>query len=206
MFIFITQTHLASRNRLLRIITASQVDCLSCIWMLENFLWIIWTILSISFGVIGLVRLCSLNKFITWVVNSLHACKKEIIKNRLFLLQSRWNESSFLDIQREERSSRLNACPDIESRWKTSLTFRGKNETARRKRRKGLEEAGWESGEREEKGRRSRKKRDERRVRIMHYSWWLLDLREKGLCSISVFETSTLPSEGSEERTQASVR
>jgi hypothetical protein len=53
--------------------TASQVDCLSCIWMLENFLWIIWTILSISFGVIGLVRLCSLNKFITWVVNSLQA-------------------------------------------------------------------------------------------------------------------------------------
>lgn len=66
-------THLASRNRLLRIMTASQVDCLSCIWMLENFLWMIWTILSISFGVIGLVRLCSLRRFITWVVNSLHA-------------------------------------------------------------------------------------------------------------------------------------
>lgn len=37
--------------------------------------------------------------------------------------------------------------------------------------------------------------RDEGRVRIMHYSWWLLGLREKGLCSISVFEASTLSSE-----------
>lgn len=32
-------------------------------------------------------------------------------------------------------------------------------------------------------------------MRIMHYSWWLLGLREKGLCSISVFEASTLPLE-----------
>lgn len=41
----------------------------------------------------------------------------------------------------------------------------------------------------------------------MHYSWWLLGLREKGLCSISVFEASTLPSGGSEERdTQACGR
>lgn len=40
----------------------------------------------------------------------------------------------------------------------------------------------------------------------MHYSWWLLGLREKGLCSISVFETSTLPSGGSEERTRAPGR
>lgn len=37
--------------------------------------------------------------------------------------------------------------------------------------------------------------RGEGRVRIMHYSWWLLGLREKGLCSISVFEASTLPRE-----------
>lgn len=37
--------------------------------------------------------------------------------------------------------------------------------------------------------------RDEGRVRIMHYSWWLLGLREKGLCSISVFEPSTLSPE-----------
>lgn len=37
--------------------------------------------------------------------------------------------------------------------------------------------------------------RDEGRVRIMHYSWWLLGLREKGLCSISVFEASTLSPE-----------
>lgn len=29
----------------------------------------------------------------------------------------------------------------------------------------------------------------------MHYSWWLLGLREKGLCSISVFEASTLSPE-----------
>lgn len=205
MFIFIMQTRLASRNRLLRIITASQVDCLSCIWMLENFLWIIWTILSISFGVIGLVRLCSLNKFITWVVNSLHACKKKKINKQriVFSCFKVYGMKVFFGYTKERRVV-LMLVPL--SRVGRSLTFRGKNETAKRKRRKGLEEAEWEPGEREEKGRRSKKKRDERRVRIMHYSWWLLDLREKGLCSISVFETSTLPSERSEERTQASVQ
>jgi len=38
----------------------------------------------------------------------------------------------------------------------------------------------------------------------MHYSWWLLGLREKGLYSISVFEASTLPreKEGKAKRTR----
>lgn len=42
--------------------------------------------------------------------------------------------------------------------------------------------------------------RDEGRVGIMHYSWWLLGLREKGLCSISVFEASTLSLEREQAR------
>lgn len=117
MFIFIMQTRLASRNRLLRIITASQVDCLSCIWMLENFLWMIWTILSISFGVIGLVRLCS-------SINSLRGSwtrytpAKEI-KTRLFLFQSLWNESLFFFWIHEGKKGRrvLMLVPSIES-WK----------------------------------------------------------------------------------------
>ena len=43
----------------------------------ENFLCIICTILSISLGVIGLVRDCSRNKFITCVVNSWHAYNRK---------------------------------------------------------------------------------------------------------------------------------
>ena len=66
-------THRASRNRERRIMTASHVLCLSCIWMELNLRWMILTIRSISFGEIGLVRLCSRRRFITWVVNSLHA-------------------------------------------------------------------------------------------------------------------------------------
>jgi len=46
--------------------------------MEENFLWMICTIRSISLGVMGRVRLCSLSRFITCVVNSLHACSKEM--------------------------------------------------------------------------------------------------------------------------------
>lgn len=49
---------------------------------------------------------------------------------------------------------------------------------------------------RRSEGRRERRRR---RVRIMHYSWWLLGLREKGLYSISVFEASTLPPEQGRE-------
>ena len=79
------RTYLASKNLDLRIITASQVLCLSCTWIELNFLWIIWTILSISLGVMGLVLLCSLNKFITCVVNSLHAwnSKQKIYVNNI---------------------------------------------------------------------------------------------------------------------------
>ena len=58
----------------LSIITASQVLCFSWAWMDKNFLCTICTILSISFGVIGLVRLCSRRRFMTCVVNSLQAC------------------------------------------------------------------------------------------------------------------------------------
>lgn len=68
-------TYLASRNLDLKIITASQVLCLSCIWMELNFRWMMPTILSISFGEMGRVLLCSRRRFITCVVNSLHACK-----------------------------------------------------------------------------------------------------------------------------------
>lgn len=66
--------HLASRKRERRIMTASQVLCLSCIWMALNFRWMMLTMRSISLGATGLVRLCSLSRFMTWVVNSLHAC------------------------------------------------------------------------------------------------------------------------------------
>lgn len=93
----------------------------------------------------------------------------------------------------------------MKSRLGRSLTFRGKDEIAKRSGGKPREKQdGRAKNERE--GARiesKKKKREERRVRIMHYSWWLLGLREKGLCSISVFETSTLPSGGSEERTRA---
>lgn len=40
-----------------------------------NFRWMMPTILSISFGEMGRVLLCSRRRFITCVVNSLHACK-----------------------------------------------------------------------------------------------------------------------------------
>lgn len=66
-------THRASRNRERRIMTASHVLCLSCIWMELNLRWMMLTIRSISLGEMGLVRLCSRSRFITWVVNSLHA-------------------------------------------------------------------------------------------------------------------------------------
>lgn len=66
--------HLASRKRERRIMTASQVLCLSCIWMALNFRWMMLTMRSISLGATGRVRLCSLSRFMTWVVNSLHAC------------------------------------------------------------------------------------------------------------------------------------
>lgn len=66
-------TNLASKNLDLSIMTASQVLCFSCICMEENFLCIICTIRSISFGVIGRVLDCSRKRFITWVVNSLQA-------------------------------------------------------------------------------------------------------------------------------------
>jgi hypothetical protein len=42
--------------------------------MALNFRWMMLTIRSISLGATGLVRLCSLSRFMTWVVNSLHAC------------------------------------------------------------------------------------------------------------------------------------
>lgn len=67
--------YLASRKRERRIITASHVLCFSCIWMVLNFPWMTFTMRSISLGEIGLVRLCSLSRFMTWVVNSLQAWK-----------------------------------------------------------------------------------------------------------------------------------
>lgn len=64
-------------------------------------------------------------------------------------------------------------------------------------------------GGRRGRGGEGERARGERRVRIMHYSWWLLGLREKGLYSISVFEASTLPPrerEGSKEQERESWR
>lgn len=63
----------ASRNRERKIMTASHVLCFNCIWMELNLRWMMLTIRSISFGEMGRVRLCSRSRFITWVVNSLHA-------------------------------------------------------------------------------------------------------------------------------------
>ena len=71
-----TPIYLASRNLDRSIMTASQVLCFSCIWMDENFLWMICTMRSISLGVMGRVRDCSRRRFITCVVNSLQACNK----------------------------------------------------------------------------------------------------------------------------------
>lgn len=70
------QTNLASRNLERRIMTASHVLCFNCIWMALNLRWMISTIRSISLGEMGRVRDCSLSRFITWPVNSLHACMK----------------------------------------------------------------------------------------------------------------------------------
>ncbi len=70
-------TDLASRKRERRIMTASQVLCLSCIWMELNLRWMMPTMRSISLGEMGRVRDCSLSRFITWVVNSLHAWERE---------------------------------------------------------------------------------------------------------------------------------
>lgn len=86
------ETHLASRNRERRIMTASHVLCLSCIWMELNLRWMMLTILSISFGEMGLVRLCSRRRFITWVVNSLHA---------YVATQGTWGELKFTAQQTE---------------------------------------------------------------------------------------------------------
>lgn len=65
--------YLASRKRDLRIMTASQVLCFSWVWIELNLRWMIATMRSISRGVTGRVRDCSLSRFITWVVNSVHA-------------------------------------------------------------------------------------------------------------------------------------
>uniref|UniRef100_A0A0E9REL1 Uncharacterized protein n=1 Tax=Anguilla anguilla TaxID=7936 RepID=A0A0E9REL1_ANGAN len=54
--------------------TASQVLCLSCVWMELNLRCMMATMRSISRGGNGRVRDCSLRRFITCVVNSLHAC------------------------------------------------------------------------------------------------------------------------------------
>ncbi|TNN47890.1 hypothetical protein EYF80_041891 [Liparis tanakae] len=53
--------------------TASQVLCFSCVWMVLNLWWMMPTMRSISRGVTGRVRDCSRSRFITWVVNSVHA-------------------------------------------------------------------------------------------------------------------------------------
>ena len=42
-----------------------------------NLRWMMATMRSISLGEMGRVRDCSLSRFITWLVNSLHAWTKE---------------------------------------------------------------------------------------------------------------------------------
>jgi len=64
---------LASRNLERRVITASQVLCFSCIWMLLNLLWMTRTMRSISLGETGLILLCSRRRLVTCVVNSRQA-------------------------------------------------------------------------------------------------------------------------------------
>lgn len=58
-------TYLASRKRDLRIMTASQVLCFSWVWIELNLRWIMATMRSISRGVTGRVRDCSLSRFMT---------------------------------------------------------------------------------------------------------------------------------------------
>lgn len=73
---YTVHTDRASINLERRIITASHVLCFSCFCMALNLRWIRDTMHSISLGEMGRVRDCSLNRFITWPVNSLHACTK----------------------------------------------------------------------------------------------------------------------------------
>lgn len=64
---------LASRNLARRAITASQVLCFSCIWMLWNLPWMTPTMCSISAGETGLILLCSWRRLVTCMVNSQQA-------------------------------------------------------------------------------------------------------------------------------------
>lgn len=91
----IQSTHLASRNLERKIITASHVLCFNCISMAANFLRIIPTILSISFGAIGRVRLCSRSRLTTCVVNSLQAWiwKKYLVCGRYS--HNKWNQNLY---------------------------------------------------------------------------------------------------------------
>lgn len=91
-------TDLASRNLERRIMTASQVLCFSCIWMELNLRWMIPTMRSISLGEMGRVRDCSLSRFITWVVNSLHACQKTERQKSEFCKRPKFKAVSFLDL------------------------------------------------------------------------------------------------------------
>ena len=83
-------TDLASRNLERRIMTASQVLCFSCIWMELNLRWMIPTMRSISLGEMGRVRDCSLSRFITCVVNSLHAWRGKDANSRSGVLLISW--------------------------------------------------------------------------------------------------------------------
>lgn len=102
--------YLASRNLERRIMTASHVLCFSCIWMDENFLWIICTMRSISLGVMGRVRDCSRSRFITCVVNSLHACNKTIASYRTHSVHRLLTDESHG--QEETKTKRR-----VENRW-----------------------------------------------------------------------------------------
>ena len=106
-----SHTHLASRKRERRIITASQVLCFSCISMPANLRLMIFTIRSISFGEIGRVWLCSRRRLTTCAVNSLQACGKEDMnhlaqtENRQALWSSiPYNQATFGEMDRDSHT------------------------------------------------------------------------------------------------------
>lgn len=104
------KAYLASKNLERRIITASQVLCFSCIWMEENFLWMICTMRSISLGVMGRVRDCSLSRFITWVVNSLQACHQYYSVNTILPVNARFKTITNLRLDKVMLSSIHSKC------------------------------------------------------------------------------------------------
>lgn len=121
---------------------------------------------------------------------------KHSIKKKNKKLHRQKNFVSFLQISYEEKSNVLaSRVTFLKQEWTKPQKETKKKWFVQRSRMKQKTKEKKEEKRKKNLWRSRIKKREERRVRIMHYSWWLLGLREKGLCSISVFETSTLPSD-----------